>query len=119
MVAGPRTVDEYLASFPPDVQEILAKVRERILDVVPGAEEKISYGIPTVSLGGRHVVYFAGWKHHVGIYPVPRTDGALEQEVAPYRAAKDSLNFPYTKPIPYDLIEKVTEFLVERRGAAG
>ena len=118
-MARPATVDEYLASFPPDVQEILAKVRERILDVVPGAEEKISYGIPTVSLGGRHLVYFAGWKHHVGIYPVPRADGALEQEIAPYRAAKDSLHFPYTKPIPYDLIEKVAEFLLERRRITG
>lgn len=118
-MARSETVDEYLASFPPDIQEILAKVRETILDVVPGAEEKISYGIPTVSLGGRHLVYFAGWKHHVGIYPVPRADAALEQEIAPYRAAKDSLNFSYTKPIPYDLIVRVTEFLMERRGAAG
>ena len=58
-MARSETVDSYLASFPPDIQEILAKVRETILDVVPGAEEKISYGIPTVSIGGRHLVYFA------------------------------------------------------------
>ena len=109
-MARSETVEAYLASFPPDIQVILQRVRESILDVVPGAEEKISYGIPTVSLGG---------KHHVGIYPVPRADGELEQALAPYRAAKDSLNFPYAKPIPYDLIVRVAEFLMERKGLAG
>ena len=118
-MARSETVEAYLASFPPDIQVILQRVRESILDVVPGAEEKISYGIPTVSLGGKHFVYFAGWKHHVGIYPVPRADGELEQALAPYRAAKDSLNFPYAKPIPYDLIVRVAEFLTERKGLAG
>ena len=118
-MARSETVEAYLASFPPDIQVILQRVRESILDVVPGAEEKISYGIPTVSLGGKHFVYFAGWKHHVGIYPVPRADGELEQALAPYRAVKDSLNFPYAKPIPYDLIVRVAEFLMERKGLAG
>ncbi len=115
MAARFETVDEYIASFPKDVQAILKKVRKAIRSNVPGGEEKIRYGMPAVMLGGRYAVHFAGWKHHVGLYPIPRTDAALEAELAPYRAAKDSVNFPYSKPIPYDLIERVTAFIVKLR----
>ena len=101
------TVDDYIASFPDDVQEILQRVREAIHDGVPGADEKIRYGIAAVMLGGRYAIHFAGWKRHVGLYPIPRLEGTLEQEIAPYRTEKDSVTFPYAKPIPYDLIERV------------
>ncbi|MFP2904987.1 iron chaperone [Pyxidicoccus sp. 3LFB2] len=109
------TVDEYIASFPEDVQVILKKVRKAIRGNVPGGEEKIRYGMPAVMLGGRYAVHFAGWKHHVGLYPIPKADEALEQELAPYRAAKDAVNFPYSQPIPYELIARVTKFVVKLR----
>ncbi len=107
-------VEEYLDSFPDDVQQILREVRAAILSQVPGAEEKIRYGMPAVMLGGRYALHYAGWKKHVGLYPVATAPEPLESELAPYRAAKDSINFPYDKPIPYDLIERIAAFCLSR-----
>jgi uncharacterized protein YdhG (YjbR/CyaY superfamily) len=104
-------VDDYIAGFPADVREILAKVRGAIHASVPGGEEKIRYGMPAIMLGGRYAIHFAGWKKHVGIYPVAVLSPEIEAELAPYRAAKDSLNFVYAKPVPYDLIERVAAAL--------
>jgi uncharacterized protein YdhG (YjbR/CyaY superfamily) len=118
MTATPETVDEYIASFPPDVQPVLQAVREAIHASVPDGEERIRYGIAAVMLGGRYAIHFAGWKHHVGLYPVPEFDGELEAEVAPYRAKKDSVNFPYARPVPYDLISRMSAEIVRRRRAA-
>lgn len=115
MVAA--TVDEYIAGFDPEVQQILTGVREAIRSQVPDPEEKIRYGIAAVMLGGRYAIHFAGWKKHVGLYPVPELDPALEAEIAPYRAAKDSVNFVYSKPIDYDLISRVTAAIVAKRSA--
>lgn len=111
------TIDEYIASFPEEVQVILRKVRKTIRSNVPGGEEKVRYNMPAVMLGGRYAVHFAAWKHHLGLYPIPKTDEALEQELAPYRAAKDAINFPYNKPIPYELIGRVTAYIVKLRAA--
>lgn len=108
------TIDEYIASFPDDVQQILVKVRAAMHAVLPDAPEKIRYGMPAIVLGGRYALHFAAWKHHVGIYPVAKADDALERDLAPYRAAKDSINFRYDSPIPYDLIERITAFVNER-----
>jgi uncharacterized protein YdhG (YjbR/CyaY superfamily) len=112
------SIDEYIRSFPGDVQTILQEVRRRILHVVPAAEETISYNIPTITLDGRHLVYFAGWKKHISLYPLPKADEAFEREIAPYKAAKGTLRFPLAEPIPYDLIERVVErHLQQRRGS--
>lgn len=108
------TVDEYIASFPPEVQEILQRVRETIRSAVPDAQEKIRYNIAAVMIDPTHAIHFAGWKNHVGMYPVPPLEGELEEAIAPYRAAKDSANFPYTRPIPYDLIAQVSAAVVAR-----
>ena len=108
------TIDEYIASFPEETQEILVKIRAAMHNVLPDAPEKIRYGMPAILLGGRYALHFAAWKHHVGIYPVAKADDALEAELAPYRAAKDSINFRYDRPIPYDLIERITAFVNER-----
>lgn len=101
------SVEEYIASFPPDVQEVLQRVRQALHAGVPDAPEKIRYDIAAVMIDATHAIHFAGWKKHVGVYPVPRFEGELEEAVAPYRAAKDSANFLYARPIPYDLIERV------------
>jgi uncharacterized protein YdhG (YjbR/CyaY superfamily) len=112
------TVDEYVASFPPDVRGVLERVRAAIRAGVPDAEEKVRYGIAAFMLGGRYAIHFAGWKRHVGLYPVGPLDGELEAEVAPYRAEKDSLHFRYADPIPYDLITRLSAELARRRRAA-
>jgi uncharacterized protein YdhG (YjbR/CyaY superfamily) len=111
------SVDEYIAQFPGDVQDILQEVRRRCHAAVPGSGEMISYGIPTVTLGGKYVVYFAGWAHHISVYPVPSGDDTFQAEIAPFRAAKGTLKFPLGKPLPYGLIERTAAFLLaERRG---
>lgn len=109
------TVDEYIASQPAEVQPILREIRAHAHAAVPSAGEMISYGIPTITLGGKYVVYFAAWKHHVSVYPVPRGDEAFEREIAPYLAAKGTLKFPLGKPVPYELIGKVAARLAAER----
>jgi uncharacterized protein YdhG (YjbR/CyaY superfamily) len=108
------TVDEYLGSFSPEVRDVLEEVRRTIKKVAPEAGEKISYDIPTATIDGKPLVYFAAWKHHLAVYPVPGGDAAFEKELAPYRAAKGTLRFPYAKPIPYELIGKVVEHLLAK-----
>lgn len=109
------TVDEYIDGFPTDVQAVLQSFRAAIHRAVPDSGEKISYKMPTVTADGKALLYFAGWKRHVGMYPVPRFDDALEAEVEPYRAAKDTVRFPLRSAVPIELVERiVTE--IARRG---
>lgn len=111
------SVEEYIASFPADVQEALQEIRRRCHAAVPDSGETISYGIPALTLGGKYVVYFAAWTHHISVYPVPDGDQAFRESIAPYRAAKGTLRFPLAKPVPYELIERAAALLAaERRG---
>lgn len=109
------TVDEYIASYPPDVREKLEAVRAAIRAAVPGTEERISYGIPTFALDGKYVVYFSGWKEHVSVYPIPAADAALERELKPHMAGKGTLKFPLAEPMPLELITRVAARLLEQR----
>lgn len=102
-------VDDYIAGFPTEVQRILRGVRQAIHEGAPGADERIRYGMPAIEIGGAYWLHFAGWKNHVGLYPVPRGDDDFEQAIAEYRAAKDSVNFLYSKPIPFPLIARIAE----------
>lgn len=111
------TVDEYIASFPPDVQQQLQAVRAAIRAAVPGTQERISYDIPTFALDGKYVVYFSGWKEHISVYPIPDADAALERELKPHMAGKGTLKFKLTKPMPLDLIARVAARLLEQRKA--
>jgi uncharacterized protein YdhG (YjbR/CyaY superfamily) len=113
------TIDDYIGSFPEDVQPILEKVRRTIRSAVPAPGETISYEIPTITLNGRNLVHFAAWKHHVGLYPIPQADEAFEQELAPYRTAKSTVRFPLREPIPYALIERLVAFHVKLRTESG
>jgi uncharacterized protein YdhG (YjbR/CyaY superfamily) len=116
-VAPFATVDEYIASFPDDVRRTLESVRATMRAAAPDTEEAISYGIPTFKLRGKYVVYFSGWKEHLSVYPVPTGDAALTKELAPYREGAGTLRFPYSKPIPLDLIGRATEALLAERQA--
>ena len=114
-MASVSSVEEYLEGFDPEVREKLERVRAAIHASVPGADEKVRYGMPAVMLGGRYAVHFAGWKKHIGLYPIPTLPEALEQRVAPFRTGEDSVNFVYAKPIPYDLITEVVAAIVALR----
>jgi len=110
------TIDEYIATQPQEVQAMLMQIRHRVHDCVPGAVEKISYGIPTMTLGGKNLIHFGAWKTHIAVYPVPAADPALEQEIAPYRSGKGTLRFALAKPVPYDLIGRLAGLLADQRG---
>jgi uncharacterized protein YdhG (YjbR/CyaY superfamily) len=109
------TIDDYIGSFPDDVQVVLEEIRRTLHRAVPAADEAISYQMPAVTLNGRYLAYFAGWKHHVSLYPLPEVDQALAQELAPYRAGKGTARFPIGQPVPYDLIGRLVALLVEQR----
>ena len=106
------SIDEYIDTFPEDIQPILKQVRRTIKAAAPQAGEKISYGIPTFTLNGKYLIYFAGWKHHISIYPIPVGDDAFNQEVAPYIAGKGTLKFTIDKPVPLKLITKIVKLKV-------
>jgi uncharacterized protein YdhG (YjbR/CyaY superfamily) len=113
------SVGEYIGSFPAGVQAVLERVRRAILDAVPGAGETISYQIPTITLGGRPLLYFAGWKRHISLYPAPAGDEAIERRLGPYRSARSTLRFPLSQPVPYDLIAQVAELRARQREDGG
>ncbi len=105
------TIDEYISTFPDAIQAILEKVRQAIQKAAPEAVETISYGIPTFNLNGKHLVFFAGWKHHISLYPIPAGDEAFQQKISHYKRAKGTIQFPLDKPIPYDLVEEIVTLL--------
>ncbi len=105
----PAGIDAYIAGFPPEIQAILQKIRAIIREEAPGAEEAIRYQMPTFVLGG-NLVHFAAFKKHIGLYPTPSGTAAFQEELAPYKWAKGSIQFPLDKPIPYDLIRRIVAF---------
>lgn len=105
-------VDGYIGSFPEDVQVILKKMRAVIKRNAPDAEEKISYGIPFYELNGR-LVYFAAQKSHIGFYALPNAIKKFRRELKGYKTSIGTIQFPYDKPLPVDLIEKIVKFRVE------
>jgi uncharacterized protein YdhG (YjbR/CyaY superfamily) len=109
-----KSVDEYIAAHPPEVQRILQLVRGSIVKAVPEADEGISYQIPTLELDGRYVIYFAGWKRHYSVYPAgSRLVAAFAKELAPYEVRKGTIRFPLGKPVPVRLIGRIAKFLAE------
>ncbi len=115
---GTSAVDAYIAGFPPAVADRLSKIRGAILAEVPDPEERMRYGVAAVMLGGRYALHFAGWKKHIGLYPVPSLAEPLESEVAPYRSGKDSLVFPHSTEIPYGLVSRLAAAAVARSAPA-
>ena len=105
------TVDAYIAQFPPEVQTILQRIRAIVKAAAPEAEEKISYQMPYYALNGR-LVYFAGFKRHIGFYPITTGIAAFKEELSAYKGAKGSVQFPLDQPMPYDLIRRIVEFRV-------
>src|SRR5690242_610058 len=98
------TVQEYLDSFPGAVGDRLREVRRIAVEAVPGAGERISYGIPAVTRDGRDVVFYSAWRGHVAVYPVPGGDAQLEQDLAGHRTGRGTLRFRHDRPLPADLV---------------
>jgi len=107
----PTTIDEYIAQFPEDVQQILVKIRAVIKESAPEAVEKISYQMPGFYLNG-FLVSFAVWKHHIGFYPRSSGMEASIEELSAYKGTKGSVHFPLDEPMPYELISKLVKVRV-------
>jgi uncharacterized protein YdhG (YjbR/CyaY superfamily) len=110
-----KTIDEYLGYFPEDVRERLEEIRTIIHRIAPGAVETISYQIPTFKLDGKFLMYFAAFPDHVSIYPIPAGNEDFTKDIAPYVKGKGTLQFPMSKPMPFDLVEKIAGLHLQRR----
>jgi len=109
--AHPNTIDEYIAQFPEDVQQILVKIRAVIRESAPGAVEKISYQMPGFYLNG-NLVWFGAHQHHIGFYPKPSAIEAFEKDLSTYKVSKGAVQFPLDKAMPYELISQMVKFRV-------
>ncbi len=106
------SIDEYIAGFPPEIRDKLSRIREVIREAAPEATEKISYQMPTFALHG-NLVHFAAFKNHIGFYPAPRGIEAFKEELSAYKGAKGSVQFPYDRPLPLDLIGRIVKLRAE------
>jgi uncharacterized protein YdhG (YjbR/CyaY superfamily) len=107
-----KTMDEYINTFPDDVRNILNELRQVIKEAAPEAEETINYQMPTFTLNG-NLVHFAAFKNHIGFYPTPTGIEAFKKELAPYKGAKGSVQFPIDQPLPLPLIRRIVEYRVK------
>ena len=117
MAAAPKDIDEYIASFPEDVQKLLGQVRRTIRKAAPRAQETIKYQIPTYMLNG-NLIYFAAFRDHISVYPAPRGNQEFEAELAHYDGGKGTVRFPIDQPIPHDLIRRIVKYRIEADQAA-
>lgn len=108
----PRNIDEYIAAFPQRVQELLRNIRSAIRKAAPEAEETISYAVPTFKFHG-NLVHFAAFRHHIGFYPGPTGIEAFKEDLADYKGAKGSVQFPLDEPLPLAVISRIVEFRVK------
>ena len=113
------SVDDYLASLPPQGREALGTIRAVLHDAVPGADEGISYGMPVLLVRGQPLVHFAAWKRHTSLYPVPDGDAEAQRLLAPYLAERSTLRFPLREPVPVDVVRRVAELHLARLGHSG
>ena len=106
----PASMDEYIAGFPKETQKVLKEIRAIIGNTAPDAEETISYAIPTFTMNKKYLVYFAGYKNHVSLYPAPTGNASFEKEIKPYRSGKGTAQFQLGKPLPTDLIKRIVKY---------
>jgi uncharacterized protein YdhG (YjbR/CyaY superfamily) len=107
-----QTIDEYIKTFPKEIQKILETIRQTIKITAPDAEEAISYQIPTFKLNG-NLVHFAAFKNHIGFYPTPSGTEIFKKEISVYRSGKGSIQFPIDKPMPLSLIKKIVKYRIK------
>jgi uncharacterized protein YdhG (YjbR/CyaY superfamily) len=107
-----KTIDEYISQFPAELQEKLQTLRKVIKDAAPESQEKISWGMPTFVLHG-NLVHFAAFKKHIGFYPTSTGVEHFKDELTDYKFSKGAIQFDLTKPIPYELIDRIVRFRVK------
>jgi uncharacterized protein YdhG (YjbR/CyaY superfamily) len=108
-----KNVDEYIALFPDDIQFLLNQIRNIILETAPNSSESLSYGMPAYKLNGKPLVYFAGFKNHIGFYATPSGHKEFENELSKYKQGKGSVQFPLEKPIPLELIVEIVRYRIK------
>jgi len=111
----PKNIDEYISLFPPATQKVLEQIRATIKKAAPKTEEVISYDIPCFNLNGTYLIYFAGYKNHVSIYPAPRGKDEFKEILSAYKGGKGTVQFPLAKPIPFNLITKIVKFRIKEK----
>lgn len=115
----PNSFDEYILDFPVEVQDLLNQVRSTIRQAAPEAEESMSYGMPAYKTYGKPLVYFAGFKNHIGFYATPTGHEEFAKELSKYKQGKGSVQFPIDQPMPLRLIAQIVEFrVIENQGKA-
>lgn len=119
MATTPATIDEYISGFPVEARSGLERIRALINRAEPKVIEQMKYGMPAMVIDGRHTIYFAAWKKHVGVYPVYKAPSALERDLEQYRSDKATVKFPVKKPIDWDLVERLIAFLTTSEAYAG
>lgn len=107
------SMDDYIAGFPDDVQELLEAIRSTIRKAAPKAEETIKYAMPTFVLNG-NLIHFAAYKNHIGIYPVPRNEETFKKSLAEYEGEKSTMRIPLDEPLPLALISKIVKYNLKR-----
>ena len=105
-------IDQYIDKFPKDTQDMLIQIRKIVKSTATEAEETISYGMPTFKLNGTYLIYFAGYKNHIGIYPVPNNK-EFEEDFSSYKTSgKGTIQFPLNKTLPVALIKKIIKYRI-------
>ncbi len=113
--APAKNIDEYISKFPPSTAKILQQVRMTVSKAAPKAEETISYGMPAFRYKDRAIIYFAGYKNHIGLYAMPAAHKAFQKELSVYKQGKGSVQFPNDQPMPLDLIKRIVKFKVNQQ----
>lgn len=109
MLASSKNINDYLSRFPAEIQKVLEQIRRTVKKAAPDAEETIKYGMPAFMLNGNQI-YFAAFKKHVGFYPVPTGNKDFKKEFKGFKTGKGSIQFPFDKPMPIDLISKIVRY---------
>lgn len=114
-----KTVEEYIAALPAGTKSAVKELRQTIKKQVPKAEEVISYNIPAFKLEGAKLIWYAGWKEHISLYPRSRTMEAAIKELSAYEGEKGTIKFPLDKPLPVSLIKKIVQFKIKENEKTG
>lgn len=109
----PSSIDEYIAGFPEDIQQMLEMIRKTVKEAAPEAEEAIKYNMPAFVLK-KNLVYFAAFKNHIGFFPAPANDDQYKKDLSGYKTGKGSVQFPMNKPMPLDLVTKIVKWRIAK-----
>lgn len=114
----PQNIDEYIAGFPENIQELMKQLRKTINEAAPEAKEKISWGMATFTLNG-NLVHFAGHKKHIGLYPGVEAIEVFKEKLSSFKTSKGAIQLPIDKPMPLQLVAEIVSFNVKQKKKKG